>query len=250
VSSVGFQALAKLRNLREVMSSDATWQQEKCMRLMRLCVQCLPHLRVFGCNSGLDSHCIKYGVTHNEMMLQTPKKLNLESLALEGDVEPALGWELPELQGLHLRKPSGDVAGLCDRFQNLSFLSFCEADMDVIESVLQHVGQRLSKLEISEARPASLLGTAVALCPNLKILSFECGYGDDLNLPAECLRFLEEVSMDIYCTLFPPGFIVQVSFPTFYCTYIVDFHEKLILTLISLDERKNSCIHFTLKSSV
>ena len=208
MTSVGFEALTKLRHLRQFLlnQSPPDWQTN----WVHWCMQLLPHLKMIGFSFSKYKWYVPRNGHHDEVVvLQTPAKLSLEEMILSGDVQPAMGCELPELQTLFLLRPMGDVAGMCDRFQNLSTLWFYHAHMDVVESVLQRVGHRLSGLSIRVTLPKLLLGNVLCLCPNLKILTLNCRRGDVWNLPAGCLSILEE----FYCidsSLSSPGFIVQV----------------------------------------
>jgi hypothetical protein len=212
MTSVGFEALTNLRHLRQFLlnQSPPDWQTNWVL----WCMQLLPHLQIVGLNfSKYMWYYVPRNGYHNEVaLLHTPAKLSLEEMILSGDVQPAMGCELPELQTLYLLRPTGDVAGMCDRFQNLTTLWFCHAHMDVIESVLQQVGHRLSRLSMRATLPKLLLENVLCLCPNLKILTFDCCRGVIWNLPAGCLSLLEEVYLCIEFGFFSPGFFVQVRF--------------------------------------
>jgi hypothetical protein len=214
VSNVGFQALAKLRKLRQLQFSFENHQSLlRLKRLVVLYVEFLPHVRLLGktCKNVRSYHTDQ--CLHNEIVkLQNAAKLDLEELALSGDVDPAIRCQLPELQVLNLYTASGDVARVCDRFQNLSAIIFYSVQVEVIESVLQHVGQRLSSLTVSQTHPGLVLGNLVGWCPNLKILTLECSSSDVWNVPAGCLSRLEEIHFVMFDQRFPPGFIVQVRF--------------------------------------
>ena len=209
MSRVGFQALAKLEYLREVLF-PVNVQCPHQERALALCAQFLPNLRIIGHSFSKSRFDLMLGGYHDGIMLKKPQTLKLEELALSGDVEHVLSCKLPELRTLMLSKPTGDIATVCESFQNLSTLIFSGADMVNIESVLQRVGWRLGCLSIDSTTPKLLLGNVLGFCPNLKILTLEYRRGDVWNLPDGCLRVLEEVNLDMDSRLFPSGFIVQV----------------------------------------
>jgi hypothetical protein len=112
---------------------------------------------------------------------------------------------------LYLFNPLGDVVAMCDRFTTLSTLILSHAQMDVVESVLQRVGLRLSNLQLENPHPELLLRNVLPFCPNLTSLKILSGQGDYWSVPAGCCSFLEQVCFNMNNQLFPPGFILQVT---------------------------------------
>jgi hypothetical protein len=91
------------------------------------------------------------------------------------DLQPFMSCQLPELQALcFLRSRADVVRGVCDRFHNLiSTIVFDSVEINVIESVLQQIGERLCSLTISDFMfPQFLLRIVVGLCANLNALTF------------------------------------------------------------------------------
>jgi hypothetical protein len=214
VSRVGFQALAKLEYLREVLF-PGNLQCPHQGRALALCAQFVPNLRIIGHSCSKSRFDSMLGGYHDGVMLKQRQTLKLEELALSGDVEHVLSCKLPELRTLMLSRPTGDIAAVFDSFQNLSTLILSGANMVNIESVLQRVGWRLGCLSIDSTTPKLLLGNVVGYCPNLKILTLKYRSGDVWNLTDGCSRFLEELNLDMDSKLFPPGFIVQVRHSNF-----------------------------------
>jgi hypothetical protein len=217
VSSVGFEALAKLCNFREFLFNTLDLDYHNKRKIIALCIHFLPHLHYLGFRLSNNNNeqqddmenCVRY---HREIMLQNPVKLNLRELALGGDVQPFMSCQLPELQTLYFLRSRGDVVGVCDRFHNLSTLIFDLAHMDVIESVLQQTGERLSTLKISGYMyPQFLLNIVAGNCANLKMLSLSFRYCHVWSAPDGCLSFLEEIHLLFGDNLFLPGLVLQVS---------------------------------------
>jgi len=209
---VGFEALAKLPKLQELVFRQKMPMHQE--RVLQLWVQWLPHLRRFMhtlCQNDEWDIVVK-GHHNNVVDLQRPLKLMLHEVALSGNVQTATSCELPQVKTLYLFNPLGDVVGMCDRFTTLSTLILSHAQMDVVESVLERVGQRLSNLQLKNPQPELLLKNILPFCPNLRKLKILLGQaGDDWSVPAGCCSFLEQVCFNMNNQLFPPGFILQVT---------------------------------------
>lgn len=138
-------------------------------------------------------------------------ELSLESLLLSCSVQPRENIHFPNLEALHLYRPSGDLVGLCDRFSTLiSFGFYKPQDAHTVMNVLQHVGQRLRRLVIDNARRRLLLVEVVRLCPNLETLRLvHCRFSDFRPFPLGLLNHLQDVHCDIDY-IAPPGFVEQV----------------------------------------
>jgi hypothetical protein len=243
VSSVGFKALATLGNLQELLTSGLDWEQQQ-EKFVPLWFQFLPHLRLAGHSFRkykMDA-CNGY---HNAALLQKSATLmNLEELALSGYVDAALSCQLPQVRALHLHRTWGDLAGLCDRFHNLSTIIFDCVDMEQIKGVLQHIGQRLRSLALGSIRQKLMLANVVSLCPNLEILTLQYRCGGAWNLPAGCLSFLEDVHLDMQYKEFPPGFIVKVSYFWKLNEILFASLNTVFLVLLELDFISNVTCNF------
>lgn len=218
MSSVGFEALSKLKHLQQFLFGDfeEDWQLHRVCLL--LCTQFLPKLRFIGLDfSDLNNETFEeedHGNFYHDQVVQQPIQLGLEEVILSGHAQPHNNCQLPQLRTLHLFRPVGDVAGMCDRFLTLSEISFYEGDTDTVMAVLQLVGRRLHKLVMEEIGPQEfVLPTLLQLCPNLKHLHIVmCGYDDSYTSawPTEIFGCLEEVNLQMVYEPLPCGFIVMV----------------------------------------
>jgi len=126
VSSVGFSALATMRQLRifKFFYFRENWAMEQ--KCLRLCAEFLPHLRMVG-YSRADSNIswlFQYedtdGAYHNPLVKREQSaQLALEELILVGEVQPNQFCQLPHLKTVVLFRPKGDVLGLFHRFHTI-----------------------------------------------------------------------------------------------------------------------------------
>jgi hypothetical protein len=218
VSSVGFEALSKLKNLQQFLFRDLEQDWHLHERCLLLCTQFLPKLRIVGLDfSDLSLETFSEeddGNFYHDQVVQQPIQLGLEEVILSGDAQPHHKCQLPQLRTLHLFRPVGDVAGMCDRFLALEVISFYEAKAETVMAVLQLVGHRLHKLILDEIKPGKLsVSKMLQLCPNLKHLHMVlCEFDDSYTVwPVEMLSCLEEVNIQMVYEPLPCGLIVKVK---------------------------------------
>jgi hypothetical protein len=218
VSHVGFEALSHLSKLRELLFFEHMSNLE-LNKWVPLCFDFLPHLWLAGRTFSAGGF-LQQGYHNKALLMKKPSRLNLQELGLvcagSGGVldEALMGCELPELRALYLTGPNTDVHKLFDRSPNISTIAFICTRMDVIESILQHMGRRLTSLTVRNAMPKFLLENIAGLCPNLKVLKLKFCINDVWNLPAGCFQLLEQVELEVFifsgCNAYPPGIIMQV----------------------------------------
>jgi hypothetical protein len=209
VTYVGFEALSHLSKLQELLFTDNKW--------LPLCFDFLPHLWLAGRSFSISGILID-GYHDKALLMKKPARLNLEELTLgyarSGGAldEVLMGCKLPELRALYLLMPRKDVWKLFDRSPNISTIAFSNTQMDVTESILQHMGRRLTSLTFKNSDPVFVLGNIAGHCPNLKMLTLKYCPGALWNLPAGCFQMLEQVKLEFIdgCGPYPPGIIMQV----------------------------------------
>jgi hypothetical protein len=238
VMSVGFEALSKLRHLRQVFLQVLS--SERHLKWMLLCVRWLPHLRLV--SRPLDcrrSDASLKNFFHDQLLEpREAQQLHLEEMGLGMcDVDCAVNCKLPELRALHLYYAMGDVVGLCERLPNkLDTLCFYNAEQDLIERVLQRVGVRMRSLKISDARPQLLLGQVVGLCPNLQSLSLQC---DSNDMFGACLLGVSLLSKKFSWT--SARFCFSLDFSCRYChLFCMTKHLYLYALQFSQDSKNHT----------
>jgi len=216
VTYVGFEALSHLSKLRELLFFEHMSDLE-LNKWLPLCFDFLPYLWLAG--HSLSTWGFLVTGYHNKALLEKkPPILNLEELVLSGAGsggtldEALMSCELPELRALYLTVPRKDVHKLFDRSPNISTIGFSFTRMDVIESILERMGRRLTSLTVRTADPIFVLGNIAGLCPNLKMLTLNFCPGDVWKVPAGCFQLLEQVKLEFFdgCGPYPPGIIMQV----------------------------------------
>lgn len=229
VSSVGFQALTNLRLLRQFIFGNSMhyskWQLHK--KLLVLCWQNLPHLKVAGCSFNFlhADMFVTYLGSYNHrsyhdhlVQQQQLTKLSLESLCIGFEVQPHENLDLPELKSLSIKLPTTkEVFDLCDRFNTISALGIYCTELlgeDLI-TVLQSIGQRLRflALDVMSSEQRMSLCKVLEICPNLQGFRFtNCFFNDTSNIwPQRLFSCLEEVNLDFENQHIPPGFAMQVN---------------------------------------
>lgn len=232
VSSVGFEALSKLRHLRQFLFGESLygleWEHEK--KLLLLSSRILPQLRVAGrCFDILLDIDVLYGADvfehstgyHDEMVQEKIAVLSLENLVLGRDVHPYENLQMPELKSLSLWFPNNeDVLPLCERFSNISQLGIhsCEehGHEEMIKKVLQSLGQQLRLLLLDEVSQTPSLAEILRFCPRLERFRL-CSYFHNFSLddgasnewPERSFSCMEEVVLQV--NNIPCGFIMQVN---------------------------------------
>jgi hypothetical protein len=214
VSSVGIGALAKLKNLVVLLflKAHTRLQLQRQLQQLELCAQLLPHLdhcmHIFDTSNVFD----KFSVSIHDAVVLQPRELRLQQIVLSGGVQPHTHCLLPQLEGLFLIEPTGDVAGLCERFASVTTLSLAEATMDTVLGVLQRVGHRLATLALDHTRPQLSLNKALGCCPKLKSLTLHNSVADEnWNVSAASVANLEEIHLAMYKRRCSYGFYIQVN---------------------------------------
>ena len=223
MSSVGIEALSKLRYLRHFnycFEDNVTEDEPRCLLL---CAQHLPRLQCVGSTkllSDWDQMLLleldyDIGSFHDEVVKQ-PFTLGLRQMMLEKkDTVPHKEFLVPDLQALHLSGPRNDVVDLCDRYSTVSHLGLHRSNADLVIKTLQGVGGRLTRLWLADTEGDLSLSTILQLCPNLvqfKINKLTCGDWH-IQLPKNVLlSSLEEVSMDLNFNSVPHHIIIKVIY--------------------------------------
>lgn len=212
MSSVGFQALSKLRQLRQFLFGEHIYSLELEEKFFLLCSQFLPQLKV-SCRRFDKLDSVDNGFYNKS--LQQPITLSLNNIAVSEDVQLHENLQLPELQSISLRKPMKDVLGLLERFSTVSALGLSEVENvpeDImISTVLQSVGGRLRSLILYDVQQVLSLAQVFQLCPRLERFRISyCKFQDTSSKwPEKHFNCLEEVFVSAD-QLIPPGFILQV----------------------------------------
>lgn len=238
VSSAGFEALSKLRLLRQFLFGETindkwNWEIEK--NFLVLCWQILPQLKAAGRRFdvlGMEDQWTFFRSTqsfgpcrnhyHNHLVQQPQlTELGLEDLYLSWEVQPHEHLKLPELKSLSLIGPAGDVLSLCERFPTITALALIwpllHIKLEVIMKVLQKIGRRLNSLVLKNIGSiydmTFSLYEVLELCPNLERLMISLCYTSDAThiWPKRFFDCLEEVHFHKCEQLLPPGFVMQVN---------------------------------------
>jgi hypothetical protein len=221
VTSVGIQALSKLKNLQQFLFADLCRESFKLqLQCLLLCAQFLPRLRIVGSefkylSSESMLECAQAGKFYHNQVLQLPSQLCLEKLILSGEVKLHDACQLPELRELHLFSPSSSVVGYFrERFSAISHIGFYKSAVETAMEVLQLVGGRIRSLVIEEPLLELSMVTILQLCPKLnKLKLYKCMLSDfNITWKDQLFSCLEDVTLE--CMLdepFPHGFIKMVK---------------------------------------
>jgi hypothetical protein len=229
VSSVGFEALSKLKHLQQFLfgeiDADINWQLKE--KFLLLCAQFLPKLRIAGFNyANLYSfHIFDLSADddntecYHDLIVQQPLKLGIEQLLVSGGVKIHEKCQLPHLRALNIsRLTASNISGIFLRFTTITELAICGTMTDTVIKVLQIVGQRLSKLALGHLMEFKLV-EALQLCPKLKHLQIiGCKFDDSDSewQKEDDFSCLEEIIFgDIFIDHIVPltsGLIVKVIF--------------------------------------
>lgn len=220
VSHVGIGALARLENLQQFLFKDLSEElplqqqqlHQRQLQPMKLCGQLLPRLemsgRCFDVDSLLDDVCFSL---HDEVV-QLQLELQLQQIVLGGDSRPDAACRLPKLDELLLVRPTGDVSGMCQRFDRVTSLSLTGATMDVVCSVLDSIGHRLDTLALVQTTPQLVLHEAIGRCPRLTSLTIKnTTQYEHWFLPYGSLGCLEQINLGMNSKNANFGFFIRVK---------------------------------------
>ena len=162
-----------MRHLRKFSFGDYFDEWKFDLKIVLVCAQHLPHLKVVG----RDLHHLDIGIVDDmvkecyfDQIISQPLQLGLEQLVLSRDNFPHKNFSVPDLEELHLMCPQGDVVGLCNRFKGVSRLALYLTEPTLIHKVLQSVGRRLTRVVLVEIQKELSLPAILQLCPCLEQL--------------------------------------------------------------------------------
>jgi hypothetical protein len=207
---VGIKTLSKLSHLRKFTFGRHFPEWELDCETILICAQHLPQLKIVGWD--FQEVCVGEVVDFEEcyfdQVICQPLQLGLEQLVLSRDNFPHKKFSVPDLRELHLVWPRGDVIGLCNRFEGVSWLALYRTDEDLILKVLQSVGRRLTTLVLAVIQKKLSMSAILQLCPCLEKLRIENTKFDMCYSPWPkdiTLNCLQEVSIMF------DGFILEVG---------------------------------------
>jgi hypothetical protein len=175
VSSSGISALRKLQSLEEFLFEPEGAFNLVDLRLVRMCLQLLPHLHAIGYKPTFPHYlCEVMNIFVGSAMsqLDVPCTLQLRRLAVTSISQVPEHVSLPQLQAFYQTDPLYELHPLFSGgLPKLSKLYLSETDEDTLLLILGHVGRQLRTLNFSILDGGWVqLDRLLHACPNLSML--------------------------------------------------------------------------------